>query len=137
MEVNIPTSIGRRLEEFFLRTISQTNNQTPSQSSVLAGDHRGSKFLFTGYHIILPYLHHHHHQNIYIYCYYCCYYYQYLVDEFGQNMGGFHPVAPVAAAALPPEVQNAPCWTGKHSSPEGRNSAKNEPKRCLTSVLKL
>ena len=32
MEVNIPTSIGRRLEEFFLRIITQTNNQTPSQS---------------------------------------------------------------------------------------------------------
>ena len=47
------------------------------------------------------------------------------------------PVAPVVAAALPPEVQNASCWTGKHSSPEGQNSAKNEPKRCLTSVLKL
>ena len=31
MEVNIPTSIGRRLEEFFLRIITQTN-QTPSQS---------------------------------------------------------------------------------------------------------
>ena len=28
MEVNIPTSIGRRLEEFFLRIITQTNNQT-------------------------------------------------------------------------------------------------------------
>ena len=30
MEVNIPTSIGRRL--CFLRIITQTNNQTPSQS---------------------------------------------------------------------------------------------------------
>ena len=104
MEVNIPTSIGRRLEEFFLRIITQTNNQTPSQLSVLAGDHIGSKFLFIGYHIILPYRHHHHHhqhhhhQNIYIYCYDCYYYYQYLVDEFGQNMGGFHPVIVLVVA---------------------------------------
>ena len=33
------------------------------------------------------------------------------------------PVAPVAAAALPPEAENAPSRTGKHSGPEGRNSA--------------
>ena len=43
------------------------------------------------------------------------------------------PAAPVAAAALPPEAENAPCRTGKHSGPEGRNGARNEPKNCLTS----
>ena len=57
------------------------------------------------------------------------------------------PVAPVAAAALPPEAENAPSRTGKeaenapsrtgkHSGPEGRNSAKIEPKKSLTSLLK-
>ena len=46
------------------------------------------------------------------------------------------PVAPVAAAALPPETENAPCRTGKHSGPEGRNGAKIDPKNCLTSLLK-
>ena len=46
------------------------------------------------------------------------------------------PAAPVAAAALPPEAENAPCRTGKHSGSEGRNSAKIEPKKCLTSLLK-
>ena len=35
----------------------------------------------------------------------------------------------LAAAALPPEAENAPCRTGKHSGPEGRNSAKIEPKK--------
>ena len=45
-------------------------------------------------------------------------------------------VAPVAAAALPPEAENAPSRTGKHSGPEGRNSAKIEPKNSLTSLLK-
>ena len=29
-----------------------------------------------------------------------------------------------------------PCRTGKHSGPEGRNSAKIEPKKSLTSLLK-
>ena len=38
-------------------------------------------------------------------------------------------VARVAAAALPPEAQNAPCRTGKHSGPEGRNSAQNRPQK--------
>ena len=33
------------------------------------------------------------------------------------------PAAPVAAAALPPEAENA-------------NGARNEPKNCLTSLLK-
>ena len=46
------------------------------------------------------------------------------------------PVAPVAAAALPPEAENASSRTGKHSGPEGRNSAKIEPKKSLTSLLK-
>ena len=41
------------------------------------------------------------------------------------------PVAPVAAAALPPEAENAPSRTGKHTGPEGRNSAKIEPKKSL------
>ena len=45
-------------------------------------------------------------------------------------------VAPVAAAALPPEAENASSRTGKHSGPEGRNSAKIEPKKSLTSLLK-
>ena len=45
------------------------------------------------------------------------------------------PVAPVAAAALPPEAENAPSRTGKYSGPEGRNSAKIEPKKSLTSLL--
>ena len=110
MEVNIPTSIGRRLEEFFLRISTETNNQTPSQSSVLAGDHIGSKFLFIGY-IRVPYnftiatsssssssASASSSEYIYIYCYYCYYYYQYLVDEFGQNMGGFHPVIVLVVA---------------------------------------
>ena len=34
------------------------------------------------------------------------------------------------------EAENAPSRTGKHSGPEGRNSAKIEPKKCLTSLLK-
>ena len=35
------------------------------------------------------------------------------------------------------EAENAPCRTGKkHSGPEGRNGARNEPKNCLTSLLK-
>ena len=46
------------------------------------------------------------------------------------------PADPVAAAALPPEAENAPFRTGKHSGPEGRNGARNEPKNCLTSLLK-
>ena len=37
---------------------------------------------------------------------------------------------------LPPEAQNAPCRTGKHSGPEGRNGARIEPKKCLTSLVK-
>ena len=28
-----------------------------------------------------------------------------------------------------PKLKNAPCRTGKHSGPEGRNSAKIEPKK--------
>ena len=36
MEVNIPTSIGRRLEEFFLRIITQTN--TPDTVAVKTRD---------------------------------------------------------------------------------------------------
>ena len=40
------------------------------------------------------------------------------------------PADPVAAAALPPEAENAPFRTGKHSGPEGRNGARNEPKNC-------
>ena len=39
------------------------------------------------------------------------------------------PVAPVAAAALPPEAENAPSRTGKHSDPEGRNSAQNRAQK--------
>ena len=30
---------------------------------------------------------------------------------------------------LPPEAENAPCRTGKHSGPKGRNNAKIEPKK--------
>ena len=47
-----------------------------------------------------------------------------------------------AAAAAPAAVvvrnkaENAPSRTGKHSGPEGRNSAKIEPKKCPTSLLK-
>ena len=48
----------------------------------------------------------------------------------------YPPVAPVAAAALPPEAENASSRTGKHSGPEGRNSAKIEAKKSLTSLLK-
>ena len=42
----------------------------------------------------------------------------------------------VAVADQLSEAENAPCRTGKHSGPEGRNGARNEPKNSLTSLLK-
>ena len=59
-----------------------------------------------------------------------------VVLVFDQFLYHYLYPAPVAAAALPPEAANAPCRTGKHSGPEGRNSAKIEPKNSLTSLLK-
>ena len=39
------------------------------------------------------------------------------------------PAAPVAAAALPPEAENAPCRTGKHSGSEGREQRQNRAQK--------
>ena len=104
MEVNIPTSIGGRLEEFFFE--NHHPDQQPDTVAVVGPGRWPYRVKVSFYRV--PY-------NftistsssssasssweyIDIYCYYCYYYYQYFIDEFGENMGGFHPVIVLVVA---------------------------------------